>query len=468
MVLGITIGIILGVATVLQGPPAVFASIITFLSILIIFRKPEIAILVSLVLTSTFLGFESNPGISIGFGTIYLTDILIILNLVLIAIRLIVEPEFTINRTPLDIPILLFVGFAILSTFIAIIQGSLPFLNTLHEMRIVAYYLVFFGVTNLVRTDDQIRYMIRGLIILAAIVAGITLIQYGLGESIQIIPGRVSTLRTEGITFQSVTRIIPPGESSMFVVFIALSAVITLGGRKTSNQILILPWALTGLGVILAFKRHQWIPVILAFLIIMYLGRGKEMARLFRSGLFISFIVLVSVFILYNFTGSTGPNFINSSIDRLISLFRPETYEVPSTLRWRDFEYKYAFDKLLSRPFFGIGLGAKYRPYIVGKDWEGFDGRSYIHNGNMWILAKAGLLSYLPLLWAILLSLFRGFKYWRINPVGWKRYYVLGFTLALLGMLIGSNIAPIWMKFAWTTLIGFVLGINELLLKEAS
>jgi hypothetical protein len=464
----ITIGLILGVATVIEGPSSVFVGIIAFLLIYIVFRKPEIAILGSLVLTSSFLGFESNPGFSIGFGTIYLTDILIILILLVIVVRLFIEPGFTINHTPLDVPILLFVGFSLLSTFIAIIQGSLPFLLTLHEMRIVAYYLVFFGVTNLVRTDDQIRYMIRGLIILAAIVAAITMIQYSLGESIQIIPGRVSTLRTEGVTFESVTRIIPPGESSMFVVFVALSVVVTLGRSRTSNQILLIPWVLTGLGVILIFKRHLWIPAILAFLIIVYLGSAREMARLFRGGLIILFIMLVSLIILYNFTGEVGPQFIDSSIDRLISLFREETYMVPSTLRWRDFEYKYAFEKFISHPFFGIGLGAKYRPYIVGKDWEEYDGRTYIHNGNMWVLSKGGLLSYLPLLWVIVSSISRGFKYWSMNQGGWKRYYVLGFTLAIFGMFIGSNISPLWMKLAWTTLIGFVLGINELLLQKAT
>ena len=85
----------------------------------------------------------------------------------------------------------------------------------------------------------------------------------------------------------------------------------------------------------------------------------------------------------------------------------------------------------------------------------------------MWVLVKGGVLTYLPLLWLITLGLYRGFKYWRLVPESWKRLLVLGLTLSLVGMFIGSFIEPTWMRESWTALIGVVLGINELILKKA-
>lgn len=468
-VLAIVVGLLLGIGTVYITPAGVSAVLITIFSALIILRKPEYAILALVTLTSTFLDTSSNPGFSIAIGTIYLTDILVFLGILMIIVRAIIEPEFKIIHTPIDIPIILFIVFAYLSTFIAIMQSSLILQEVLHEMRIVANYLVFFMVTNLIRNDNQMKNLLRGLVILGGVVAGGTIIQYGLGESIQILPGRVETLNTEGVTFASVTRIIPPGYSLMFVVFVALSVTLIFGRFRTRNQILIFPWVLTGLGVLLSFKRHLWIAVMVSFLLIIYLGRRRELNRVVNGGLVILFLSLLVVFFLYNFTGPVGPHFIDSSLDRLLSLFRPDTYTNPtSSLRWRDFEYQYGIPQFLSHPIFGLGLGAKYRPYIIPKDWEGFDGRAWIHNGNLWLLVKTGLLGYLPLITVILISLYRGFKYWRLIPETWKRYLVLGCALSILGMIIGSFIEPTWMRLSWTTIIGIVLGVNELLIKEVT
>jgi O-antigen ligase len=255
----------------------------------------------------------------------------------------------------------------------------------------------------------------------------------------------------------------------MFVVFIALSVIMIFGRFQARNQILIIPWALTGLGVILSFKRHLWIAVMVSFLLILYMGRRRELHRVVFGSLVILFFSLLVVFFLYNFTGTIGPHFIDSSIDRLTSLFRPDTYTDPtSSLRWRDFEYEYGIPQFLSHPIFGLGLGAKYRPYIVPKDWEGFDGRGWIHNGNLWLLVKTGLLGFLPLITVILSSLYRGFKSWRLVPETWKRYLAFGCALSILGMLIGSFIEPTWMRLSWTAIIGIILGVNEILLKEVT
>jgi len=60
----------------------------------------------------------------------------------------------------------------------------------------------------------------------------------------------------------------------------------------------------------------------------------------------------------------------------------------------------------------------------------------------------------------------RGFKLWRRIPNPKLQAILLGFTLAYLGMLIGSIVNPIIMKGNWTPVIGFIIGINEVILTK--
>lgn len=464
--LAVAVGLILGISTVYATPLIVFGVLVLIPLVFLMLKKPELAILGILVLTSTLFHSRTNPGIFLGFGTIYLTDILLLTNLLLIGVRSFVEIDFKIIHTPLDKLLLLFVGMALLSTFIAITYTSLKLRESLHEMRIVANYLVFFLVTNLIRKDNQLRFLVRGMIILATLVAGATIVQYFLGTSTQIIPGRVEELYTEGVTHSSVIRIIPPGYSLMFVVFITLSVISLFDKFRT---ILLLPLVLTGLGVLLSFKRHLWFGVILAFLLIAYFGGKKELQKLFSVGLVGLVVIFMGLAYLNNFTGAVGPHLIESSVDRLVSFVRPSTYTDPnSSLRWRDFEYEYAIPQIVSHPLLGLGLGAEYRPHIYPKDWEEFDGRGWIHNGHVWVMVKAGLLAYTPLLILLLLFLYRGFKYWSTITESWKRGYYLGFTLAFLGMVIGAMIEPLIIAWHWTALMGVMMGVNEYILRTTN
>ena len=472
--LAVLAGLVLGIATVFATPIVVFGALITIFLVVLILKKPEFAVLGIIFFTATLFDSTANLGIFLGFGHIYLTDILLFTGLILVFVRTIMEPRFNIVHTPLDAPIILFVAMAFLSTFIAIMQKSLVLQQSLHEMRIVANYLVFFIITNLVRDEKQMRRLLGGLIILAVIVVIVMVIQYILGAALPILPGlgsssRVEVLYTEGRSYASVTRIIPPGYSTVFVVFVTLSVVLLFDDFRAKNELLLIPLALTGLGLVFTFKRHLWFSAIMAFLLILYLGRKKELQRLIRGGAVIFLAAIIGVIFLVNFTGKAGPDLVNSSLDRLLSFVQPETYTDPnSSLRWRDFEYQYAIPQIISHPMLGLGLGSKYRPFVYPKDWAEFDGRGWIHNGHLWVIVKAGLLTYIPMLFFLVLFLYRGFKYWRLIPASWSRVYYLGFTIATLGMVIGSIIEPMIISWQWSVLIGTMMGCNEVILRSVS
>ena len=466
--LAVILGLLLGALAVRAGPLPALGALAVLLLVILLLRRPEMAIVGYLILTSTFFNATANPGIGLPFGHIYVTDILLVLMLAMIALRAFVEPGFHLVHTPLDLPLWIFVGMAYLSTALALTYSGMLIQQSLGEMRVVAGYLLFFAVTNLVRDRRQLKFLILAVLVLACLVGVAMVVQYIRGPSTPILAGRVETLYTEGRGYADIFRVIPPGDSIVLVGFLVVCAALWVEDAEVETFPGLLAAILTGLGVLLTFKRHYWVGVLVALALLALLYRRKSYQHVFLTGLIGSLGLIAALIFVMNFTGSSGPRLVSASIGRLVSLTNSQTYSSPSSsLRWRDFENYYALPQIAAHPFLGIGLGAKYRPLVPPKDWSQFDGRAFIHNAHIWILTKTGLLGYLPFITFLILGLFRGFRHWRSVPDGRLRALVLGITLAFVGMLIGSWVEPTLMEATWTPVIGAMLGVNELILSGA-
>jgi len=456
----IIVGIVLGIAIAFSSPGIVALALVIGLSIVLVVKNPVVGILAFIGLTSTVLDSATNPGIFLGFGHIYLSDIILFVLFWLIGWGMLTHLEAKFYRTPLDIPLLLFVVVALVSTSIAMINGIITLQDSLGPMRDILNLMIFFAVTNLVKTNAQIKLLRRSIIAFACVVSVVMVIQYFLGTNLPFLPGRVEVLSTEGVSYSSVTRIIPPGFWIVFVTFVTGCSIWFFDKKHSGNLILAIPLALTGLGVLLTFKRHFWVSLVVIFLIIALISNRKELQRILIRGFATFAVMLLGLFFIMNYTGSVGPDLVAGSFNRVASLFRADTYEDPnSSLRWRDFENEYAVPQIISHPFIGIGLGTKYRPWVPNRDWSDFDGRAFIHNGFYWLLLRTGGIGFLSMMGVLVAVVVRGFKYWRIVPDG---AYVLGFTLAIIGLLIGNWVEPLISEWYCTALLAALIGVNEL------
>jgi len=428
-------------------------------------KRPEIALLGILVATSSIVFEDRLPLIPIGIGSLHIPDLFLLALLGLIILRWLVEPDFKIIRTPLDWPLLAFYGVALLATFVAVFQSSVEFHIARREIRTVTYYLVFFAVTNLVREDRQLRLLLRGLFLLATIVATVMIAQFLLGESAPILPGRVETLSTLGTSYEGITRILPPGQSIMLVAFITSTAMLILDKFKPINMFRFLQWGLLGLAVVLTFTRGFWVQATLALFLLACLVRGQNRQRLIGWGLVVGFLAAIILLPAFDEPESQTASLARASFERLSTLVSGKTLG-GSSLQWRYVENEHALSQIAAHPLLGLGLGAKYRPYDPRIDYRGmkWDARDYIHNAHLWILMKSGLPGYLCLVWLSLAFLLRGFKYWRLVPNSQMKGIVLGFTLTYLGVLIGAVVSPMFMQWFWTPVIGIMMGVNEVVL----
>ena len=430
-----------------------------------------------LFLVSTIFDLYALPSIPIGIGHLIVTDVLPFLLIGIVILRSMVESSAYLVHTPLDLPLLAFYCVAILSTVIAIADSTITFNQSLGELRVVNFYLVFFIVTNLIRSKRQLARLVTGLFVLATLVALAMIAQFALGNSVPILAGGVETLSTAGTTSYGITRVLPPGQSIILVALISLSVLVILNRSLPRFVGSLFQFFVIGLAVLLTFNRSFWVMIFLALLVVGVMVSMQEKVKYAQIAIVIIVIGVVALAALPVFGGGHGGqigNLVDSTVVRASTLFNPNTANEDS-LQYRYIENGYAFPQIETHPLVGLGLGADYRPYDSRIDFTrtpNYDKYAYIHNGHLWVMLKTGLLGYFFLMWALFLFLKRGFQNWKRIPDPFMRGIALSFTVTILGVLIVTIVNPLFSVIYWTPVIAVLLGVNEvifrLFIKESS
>jgi hypothetical protein len=462
-------GVILGIASLGFSPVLVFGVLTVSLLVYAWLKRPEIALLGILIATSSIVFEDQLPLISVGIS-LHIPDILLLGSLGLIVVRWLAEPEFKIVRTPLHWPLLIFYGVTLLSTFIALLQSTLDAESARRWIRILSYYLTFFIVTNLVRERRQLNFLLNGIFFLATIVAGAMVIQFLLGDSVQLLPGRVETLNTQGNMYEDITRILPPGWSIVLISFIAIFCILVMEQRKLLRWLMFPQFCLLGIGLLVTFLRSYWAVLMMAVALLAYLFRGADRLRLIGWTLLVMSLAAIILLLVISDPSSRGARLVGASVDRLSTLGKSGTFQgEDDSLNWRMIENTYALSTIASNRWIGLGMGFTYRPWDHRLDGphpsrSDYDFRKHIHNSHLWILLQSGLLGYLSFMGLSLVFLIRGFKYWRSVADIRFRGVVLGFAVAYLGVLIAAVVNSTFVQWRWTPVIGIIMGINEVVL----
>ena len=469
---GASLGLILGLAFNWFSPKLIFGGIILIFLAYAILKRPEIGLLGILIATSSIIYEDQLPRLSVGVS-FHVSDILLLGLLGIIALRWLVEPKFKIIRTPLDWALLVFLIIPVLSTFIALYQGPVEIELARRSLRVFSYYLTFFIVTNLVRERHQLDFLLRGIYILATIVALAIVLQFILGSSVQILSGRVETLATQDTMYEDITRVLPPGWSVILVSFIVILCMLIL--EKTASLIWLkfIQVSIFGMALIFTFLRSYWAVLLMVFLLMLYLFKGEYRKRLIKVGGVAIFLAIIALSVISINPDSRATRLIAASLVRFNTIFDDETFQgQDSSLNWRRVENEYAISAIKSNLWLGLGLGFTYRPWdprIDRPDPSGllYDFRRHIHNGHLWVLLQSGLLGYLSLIWLSLLFLLRGFKNWRRVSDYRLKSVVLGFSLAYLAIFVAAVTNSSFTQWRWTPLLGIMMGVNEIILLKS-
>jgi O-antigen ligase len=465
--LAVLIGLGLGAACLLLSPRLVLLALGGLAGAYVVFKRPELLLLAIFIFSSSFVPEEEMIIVDVGMR-LYITDLFVIFGFAMVALRWVVEPKFTLIRSPINLPLLAFFIIAMATTQYGLRTGTTDIDWALSEIRIIGYYLVFFFVTNLVRSEGQVRLLLDSFFMLTLIVSIGMIVQFALGSDVPILPGRVETLVTTGTAFSDVTRIVSPGESLMLTSFITMTAMLAVGGFSFANPLRVIQWGAATIGVILTFNRNFWVAAGIALILLAVLITNTDRARLLRiGGAIIGVLAVVLTFALAT-PETRASDLVLASFDRLFSLTREENYATEdSTFLWRQFEYTYGIPQIVERPITGLGLGAIYRPYNEVIDFAYGDGlQRYTHNAHMWLLIKAGIFGYAAFALTLLIFVVRGLHFWSRLRQPLLRGVVLGFALTVIGASVSAIVNPIFMQWYWTPVLGTMIGINEAIIRH--
>src|SRR5688572_15959088 len=100
------LGLLLGLALLYLHPAWILGTFIILILTLVVLKKPEIALIIFLTITSTIFSEDDLPRLPIGVGQLYITDVILISLFALVILRISIKPSFEFIRTPLERPIL--------------------------------------------------------------------------------------------------------------------------------------------------------------------------------------------------------------------------------------------------------------------------------------------------------------------------------------------------------------------------
>lgn len=467
-VVAVALGLMIGTAVFARSALFMAAGIVVFvLAVLCVFKTP-LGLVAILAFTSSIISDQiMYQYFRINVGPIHL----LVSDLLLVGLLLRVSFAHFSSResgfgSPLVFPILGFLLVSLLSTGIAVLGSRTGFADAIAETRYVAYYSAFFVAIFSIRSEKQIRFVLEGILLLSAVVSAAMIVQSMLGQSAEFLPGRVEDLKTQARTYADVTRIIPPGESVVVMGFIFLSYLLIFEGLSRFGPVRVLQWALTMVGSVLTYYRSYWAIILFSLIALFFLGHRKTRVTLIKTVWLIVSSVMVLILIASLTDKSLLPSrFIGVAGERFATLFKSETYTSETdTWRWRYEEYGYAYESIKRHPFIGIGLGAKYRPFLQDLDTDEQDLSGWLHNGHLWILVKTGVIGYFFISWLSLSFVLRGWRAWRYIPETRLQMIVLGSTMAYIGIQVGSIVEPIMMKWGWISLLSIMIGLSEVII----
>jgi hypothetical protein len=296
--------------------------------------------------------------------------------------------------------------------------------------------------------------------VLAIFVSLAMIAQYTLGSAVTILPGRVEVLNTAGTDSYGITRVLPPGQSLVMVVFVSLFVQMLFDKSTSRTVTYLVQLGIVGLAVLLTFNRSFWVAIYIALVLVGIMISFRDKLK-FMSVVF--GLILLGAIILTQFSAKTGSafdKFYNGMIVRLATLVNPETTQENSML-YRNIENEYALTQIESHPIIGLGLGASYRPvdYRINSTET-----SYIHNGHLWVMLKTGLLGYIFFMGFLLLYIKRGFEYWKQIPDPFHNGILLSFVAIFVGLLFALLVNPIIVDSYWNPILGIMLGMGEVII----
>jgi len=460
-------GLAIGLAAAVE-PSAAFLLVMGLLAIPWAIRNIHIVVL----LLAVYTPFEEvilkwMPG-SLAAALRFAPEALIILLLVCVLLRNVGRGTLW-KRTPIDLPLILFVAFSALS---ALANEVPPIVGVLGIREFARYISLYYLVVGARLTDRMIKLVVVGLLVSAAAEASIGLLQVVLGNSLSVflIPEDVvvaGVMVRPGFTqiLSGRTRIFGTlGRYNTFGFFLTISCLLGLGLylklRTTLPRWqrwgLVALAGLAGPAMLLSFSRTSWFALYAGVLVLLLLAKWKRTLLVAAIIPLLATVLLLSWVTLEDWRVQEAEE--ASVVDRYMATFSPGYVDV--LLRHgRLFSLLRVSPMVLREyPWLGLGPGTigsiatgggtlspGFYPEYSHEDWlyvadvGSPDSLGYLHDvGWVSILAQVGVLGLAAYAWIIIELLRTSLHCYRNSTEAFARGLALGYVGLLVATILGN------------------------------
>lgn len=417
LALAVPAGAILGLLDALYGSAALIALAIGYLML-----RSVLVGLVCLVSIICLLPFAAFP-INLGFTPTFLDAILLVVFFVWVS-RLATRQQGEFIAVPPTLPVLIFLGLAVVSFIAGLSHGRLSANLLRHFAEILLSVLLFVLVINVVRTQEQLRWVVLALLVAGFLAALIGVVLYYLPEELTIrllsslrvvrYPSGQEVLRyvedNNELPLRATSTSVDPNVLGGMLIFVCvLMAAQVLTAKPILPRRFAVPMlAVMGFCMILTFSRGSFVGLAVAAALMGLLR--------YRKALWLMFIVLALLLLL-----PPAQVYVQRFIEGV------QGQDLATQMRYG--EYSDAFILIARYPWFGVGFSGT-------PDIDTYLGVSSVYLLIAQEMGVLGLLAFLAALVSYLVSFVTALR--RCRPGSELEPILLGTGLAVAGGAVGG------------------------------
>src|ERR1700694_5341579 len=363
-----------------------------------------------------------------------LTRLLIALLIVALVFRWLGKGAITWKRTPLDLPLLAFIGSAALSTVFAI-NRSVAIFGTYDRweglLTIVSYALVFWLAVQLLSGEADARGLTWSLLLSGYVIAAVAILQSAFG-----ILGGGYFRGANNVIRPDVTLANPDFLGIFLAMLLPVAFAKLVSRRPITTRVLAVNLVLVlVLGLLASFTRAAWIGAAVGVVVVLVLRRG----RFHVWPLVMSASVLVVGFAVLAGIAATRPSSAGGGIGQAVIARIASIGDLSSgTQNERIATWGDTLPRIAARPILGYGpdtFGLVYPQFATGNKlgvlWD------KPHQDALGVAASQGIIGLLAYIW-ILVAVVRAF---------WRGRYQRGAVALLAGWV--AHVVSIQADFSW-------------------
>jgi hypothetical protein len=463
--LGIVLGVLgLGVLTAalyLAPQPATVGLVLLGLGLpigLLLWSRPEFGLLGILFLAANFLPMDVvDIRLPIG-GGLELRDLLLLGMLGLLILRGLARKTLYVPWWPVGAPLLLFLALALLSAAYSLLWQGVETNWALAELRDLSAYALFFITAWVLNRPRLLVVVLAGLFVVADLTAAIIFVQQFLGASRPLLPAMTASYWGiwdwgGGTGLIGRVRVVPPSHVLVYFAMLISGGLAMYEPNRRFRAMLAIQFGVLGLALLLTYTRAQWIATAIALVLMLAVLAPKYKAQLARlTFLSIPMLLLACGLLGFGLQKRLEKTSLFTLLsERVMTLLTPDETLDSSSLQWRAFETKEAFNSISLHPLLGVGLGNSYRHVttLQGEADGWYTGMSlaaggvsrftrYVHSSYLWIAVKMGIPAFVIFLWFCAAFLVAGWRLMSRLPDKEVKGIVLAVVTGFAGLFVWS------------------------------